>query len=537
MRAWPALTLSCLLALSACSTPEPADSQASAPPTQFLYAEQSIAQLQARMEAGELDSRTLTRAYLDRIAQVDRSGPHLGAVLQLNPDAMTEAALRDRERAGGTVRGPLEGIPILLKDNIDATPMATTAGSLALRDFKPRQDAFLVKRLREAGAVILGKANLSEWANFRSSESISGWSGLGGQTHNPYALDRNPCGSSAGSAVAAAANLAAATVGTETDGSIICPASVNGVVGLKPTVGLVSRDGIVPISWSQDTAGPITRTVADAATLLGVMAGRDPADATTGYATLNAALDYQARLRPGGLKGARIGVLRSTFAFSPEVAKAMEGVVETLRQAGATVVDAQIPTAGQWDDDELFVLKTEFKNGLARYLTTHDAPVTSLQQLIGFNQQHAREEMPLFGQELFEQSAAMGGLNDPAYIQARSRIKRLAGPEGIDAALKAQHLDALVGAATGPAWRTDPAFKDPFPGAGYGAAAVAGYPSLTIPMGSTAQGLPLGVLFMGTAWSEARLIELGYDYEQRTQARKPPQYLPTIAMSASAAKP
>ncbi len=340
-------------------------------------------------------------------------------------------------------------------------------------------------------------------------------------------LDRNPCGSSAGSGVAASANLAAATVGTETDGSIICPAAVNGAVGLKPTVGLVSRDGIVPISWSQDTAGPITRTVADAALLLAAMAGRDSADASTGYATLNAPLDYVSRLRPGALKGARIGVVRSSFKFGPDVAKAMEGAVATLRAAGATVVDAEIPTAGQWDQDELLVLKTEFKNGLARYLTSKGAPVDSLQQLIGFNQQHAREELALFGQDLFEQSAAMGGLNDPAYIQARSRIKRLAGPEGIDAALKAQHLDALVAAATGPAWRTDPAFKDPFPGAGYGAAAVAGYPSLTMPMGDS-RGLPLGLLFMGTAWSEAKLIGLGYDYEQRTQARVPPAYRATL---------
>lgn len=539
MRAWPALLsvspMLLALAVTGCSTPTGTTRNAAAAPTQFLYAEQSIAQLQQRMQAGELDSRTLTRAYLERIAQIDRAGPRLNAVIQLNPQAMNEAALRDRQRASGAPVGALQGIPILLKDNIDATPMATTAGSLALKNFRPSQDAFLVKRLRQAGAVILGKTNLSEWANFRANDSISGWSAVGGQTRNPYVLDRNPCGSSAGSGVAAAANLAAATVGTETDGSIICPAAVNGVVGLKPTVGLVSRDGIVPISWSQDTAGPITRTVADAAILLSVMAGRDDADASTARAALNAPMDYQARLRPGGLKGARIGVIRSSFDFGPDVAKAMEGAIATLRAAGATVVDAQIPTAGQWDDDELLVLKTEFKNGLARYLTTHDAPLSSLQQLIDFNRQHARQELGLFGQDLFEQSAAMAGLDDPIYIQARSRIRRLAGPEGIDAALKAQDLDALVSAATGPAWRTDPAFKDPFPGAGYGAAAVAGYPSLTVPMGSS-QGLPLGLLFMGTAWSETRLIELGYDYEQRTQARTPPQYLPTLPAPPVAAR-
>jgi len=408
--------------------------------------------------------------------------------------------------------------------------MATSAGSLALKDFRPGRDAFLVRRLREAGAVILGKANLSEWANFRSSHSTSGWSGRGGQTRNPYALDRNPCGSSSGSAVAVSANLAAVSVGTETDGSILCPAAINGVVGLKPTVGLVSRQGILPISHSQDTAGPIARTVADAALLLGVLAGRDPADAATTNAAWNTTLDYGARLTPGALKGARIGVLRSKAAIHPDAAAALEGAIQVMREAGAIVVDAEIPTDGQWSADELELMLYEFKHGLERYLAERNAPLTTLTQLIGYNEQYRLSEMPHFGQDLFERANAKGGLGESAYIAARSRARRLAGPEGIDAALKAQQLDVLIAPTTGPAWLTDHKAGDHFPGAGYGAAAVAGYPSLTVPAGHS-DGLPLGIVFMGPAWSEARLIALGYDYEQRTRARKPPEYWPTLPQS------
>ena len=496
-------------------------------PTDFIYAELGISQLQAMMTSGELDSRTLTQAYIDRIEAIDRAGPTLRSVLEINPDALKEAALRDVERKASSVRGPLHGIPILLKDNIDATPMVNSAGSLALAEFRPATDAFLVRRLREAGAVILGKTNLSEWANFRSTRSTSGWSARGGQTLNPYVLDRNPCGSSAGSAVAVSANLAAAAIGTETDGSIICPAAVNGLVGLKPTVGLVSRHGIIPISFSQDTAGPMTRSVEDAALLLGVLAGRDKADPATQESSWNVTLDYAARLKPGALSGARIGVLRSKFDIHPDAAAAMEVAIEAMRQAGATLVDAEIPTDGQWSGDELVLLEYEFKAGVERYLKQHDAPLQSLTQLIGYNARHRELEMPLFGQELFESANARGGLGEYAYTSARSRARRLAGPQGIDAALKAQRLDALVAPATGPAWRTDPVNGDDFPGAGYGAAAVARYPSLTIPMGHSS-GLPLGIVFMGKAWSEARLLELGYDYEQITLARRPPAYLATI---------
>jgi amidase len=491
-----------------------------------LVEEASIAELQARMSRGELTSRQLTQAYLDRIAALDAGGPSLHAVLALDPQALADADVLDAERAAGHVRGPLHGIPVLLKDNIDALPMATTAGSLALAGHHPPRDAFLVARLRAAGAVILGKTNLSEWANFRSTRSVSGWSGVGGQTKNPYVLDRNPGGSSAGTGTAIAASLAAAGIGTETDGSIICPSSVSGLVGLKPTVGLVSRDGIVPISRSQDTAGPMTRSVADAAALLTAIAASDSNDVDTADAGRHAT-DYTAHLRPDALRGARVGVVRKSMGFHPDVDAAMERAIATMRAAGATVVDANIPTAGKWDDIELQVLLYEFKDGLPRYLASRQAPVRSLAELIAFDKAHAAREMPWFGQELFEQAEAKGPLTDRAYLEARRKARQLAGPHGIDAALRAQHLDALVAPASGPAWRTDVILGDHFTGAGYGAAAVAGYPSLTVPMGDS-HGLPLGIVFMGTAWSEPRLIELGYAFEQLTRARHAPLFVRTV---------
>jgi amidase len=494
-------------------------SESSAP---FVYAEADISELQARMAAGELDSVTLTRAYLDRIARVDRAGPRLNAVLELNPDALKEAAALDAERQRGALRGPLHGIPILLKDNIGARPMATTAGSLALAGFRP-DDAFLVTRLRAAGAVILGKTNLSEWANFRGDPSISGWSARGGQTRNPYRLSHSPCGSSSGSAVAVAANLAAAAVGTETDGSIVCPAAMNGIVGIKPTVGLISREGIVPISFSQDTAGPMARSVADAAALLTAMAGRDDADPATATMPGRAVYDYTARLQEGSLKGARIGVLYGPLDQQPGVAPALQHAVAMLRDAGAVVVPVRLPTQGQWEAAERVVLLHEFKTGLERYLTAQQAPVRDLPALIAFNQQHADKELGLFGQELLEAAAQAGPLGSAEYIAARTEARRLAGAEGIDAALKAERLDALVAPTTGAAWPIGRGTTDDFPGGNYSAAAVAGYPSVTVPMAHV-NGLPLGLLFMGTAWSEPRLIEFAYDYEQRTRARRPPTF-------------
>ncbi|MBN8791237.1 MAG: amidase [Stenotrophomonas nitritireducens] len=492
----------------------------------FPYQEAGIAELQARITAGELDSVTLTDAYLRRIALLDRAGPALRSVIEINPAARREAAQRDAERRAGRIRGPLHGMPILLKDNIGATPMHNTAGSLALKTFRPRRDAFLVQRLREAGAVILGKTNLSEWANFRSTGSTSGWSALGGQTRNPYALDRNPCGSSSGSAVAVAANLAVAAIGTETDGSIVCPAAVTGIVGLKPTVGLVSRDGIIPISFSQDTAGPMARSVADAALLLAAMAGRDESDPATATMPGRAVYDYGARLRPDALHGARIGVLRNALAERAEIKPLLDQAVAAMRAAGATVIDTALPSEDGWEKDEQTVLLYEFKNGLNRYFQQWRTPVASLGALIAFNDAHASQELHLFGQELLLQAEQAGSLNDPIYIAARGNARRLAGAEGIDATLRADQLDALIAPTTGAAWRTTPGKGDDYPGGSYGAAAVAGYPSLSVPMGH-ANGLPLGLLFMGPAWSEPRLLELGHAYEQLTRARRPPAFAPT----------
>ena len=498
----------------------------------FAYEEADIAGLQQQMASGTLTSHALTQAYLERIAAIDDAGPRLNAVIETNPDALRDADALDAERKAGKLRGPLHGIPVLLKDNIDATPMVNSAGSLALANHRPKADAFLVAKLREAGAVILGKTNLSEWANFRSTRSTSGWSGRGGQTRNPYALDRSPCGSSAGTGSAIAANLATVGIGTETDGSILCPAAVAGLVGIKPTVGLVSRSGIIPISESQDTAGPMTRSVADAAALLTAIAAPDAVDAASKEHTDATAIDYTTHLKVDALKGARIGVVRKLMGYQPDTDAVMERAIAALKAAGATVVDAQIPTLGEWDKPEYDVLLHEFKDGLERYLANSGAPYTTLAELIEFNRNNAGKEMPYFAQEIFEQANAKGPLTDKAYIDARDKARRLAGPEGIDAALKQQDLDALVAPAMSPAWLSDPVNGDHFTGAGYGAAAVARYPSITVPMGD-AHGLPLGIAFMGPAWSEARLIELAYAYEQASKARKPPTFAPTLQLEKS----
>lgn len=518
-----------LLALSfTCAHPAFAQSSDSSDAaTSFAFSESDIASLQAKMTAGTLTSHALTQAYLDRIAAIDAAGPTLNSVIELNPDALAEADARDAERKAGQSRGPLQGIPVLLKDNIDATPMVNSAGSLALANHRPEADAPLVRQLRDAGAVILGKTNLSEWANFRSTRSTSGWSGRGGQTKNPYALDRNPCGSSAGTGTAIAASLATVGIGTETDGSVICPSAVAGLVGIKPTVGLVSRSGIIPISHSQDTAGPMARTVADAATLLTAMSGRDAADAASVQADRPAAIDYTKHLDANALKGARIGVVRKLMGYQPGTDAAMENAITAMKQAGAEVVDVEISTLGQWDEPELEVLLYEFKADLNSYLADSNASIKTLAGLIAYNKAHADKEMPWFGQELFLQAQAKGPLTDKGYIEARDKARRLAGAEGIDAALKSKHLDALVAPATAPAWLTDPINGDASTGAGYGAAAVAGTPSITVPMGDV-HGLPVGILFMGPKWSEARLIELGYAFEQATHARKAPRFLQTL---------
>ena len=527
-----AIAVSLLTACQLTTTSAPTADDAAKPQASaaFAHEEASIASLQQQMAAGSLTSRALTQAYLDRIGAIDDAGPTLNAVIETNPDALKDADALDAERKAGKLRGPLHGIPVLLKDNIDATPMVNSAGSLALANHRPKSDAFLVAKLREAGAVIIGKANLSEWANIRSTRSTSGWSARGGQTKNPYALDRNPCGSSAGTGSAIAANLATVGIGTETDGSIICPSAVAGLVGLKPTVGLVSRSGIITISRSQDTAGPMTRSVADAAAVLTAIAASDEADAATKEYTARTAIDYTAHLKPDALKGARIGVLRKAMGYQPDVDAAFERAVAALKAAGATVVDAEIPTDGQWGDAELEVLLYELKADLNAYLVGSGAPLKSLADVIAFNKQHADTEMRYFAQELFEQAEAKGPLTDKAYLDARDKARRLAGPEGIDAALKKDSLDALVAPSMSPAWPTDPINGDHFTGAGYGAAAVARYPSISVPMGDS-HGLPLGITFMGSAWSEARLVELAYAYEQASKARKPPQFLPSVQLA------
>jgi amidase len=481
-----------------------------------------------RMAAGTLTSRELTQAYLDRIAAIDDAGPTLNAVIDLNPQATEDAARLDDERKAGKLRGALHGLPVLLKDNIDVAGMVNSAGSLALANNRPVRDAFLVAQLRAAGAVILGRTNLSEWANFRSTRSSSGWSSRGGQTKNPYALDRNPCGSSSGTGAAIASSFAALGVGTETDGSIICPSSVNGLVGLKPTVGLVSRTGIIPISVSQDTAGPMARTVTDAALLLSVLAGADETDPAGKAALGHVQPDYTASLRADSLKGKRIGLLRQAMGYHPDVDAATERAVKAMQESGATVIDVKIPTWGQWDPPELTVLLYEFKDGLNAYLKAANATPGSLAALIAWNRANAARAMPLFAQELFEQAEAKGPLTDAAYRKARDDARRLAGRDGLLAVLGKEHLDAVVAPSMSPAWLTDHVLGDHFVGAGYGVAAVAGTPSLTIPAGES-HGLPLGITLMGRAWSEADLLGYGFALELKLKARR----APTFAASAT----
>jgi len=537
----------CAVLLAACqqpststsaTTPSGAPAQTATPA--FAFEEADIAGLQARMGRGELNSRALTQAYLDRIAAIDKAGPALNSIIELNADALKEADARDAERKAGKVRGPLHGIPVLLKDNIDATPMVNSGGSLALATHKPARDAFLVARLREAGAVILGKTNLSEWANFRSTHSSSGWSGRGGQTKNPYVLDRNPCGSSAGTGTAIAANLAVVGVGSETDGSIICPASMTALVGIKPTVGLVSRDGIIPISHSQDTAGPMARSVADAAALLAAMTGRDDADPATSGAFGHTVFDFAPHLRADGLKGKRIGVARQLAGMEPNADRALEQAIAVLKAQGAIIIDpVDLPHVNDLGDAEFAVLLNEFRHDLEAYLQKSKAPVRTLAELIAFNKAHAAQEMPWFGQELFERAQAAGGVASPEYLEA-IRAKRLAGPEGIDVALKTHQLDAILAPTWGPAFPTDLLLGDhivsgdPTIGGVSQLPSVSGYPSITVPAGMV-HGLPVGIAFMGTAWSEPTLIEIAYAYEQASKARTPPRFLPTVDYTLTSA--
>jgi amidase len=503
----------------------------------FELAEITIADLQEGMRSGKFTSRSIAEHYIARIEAIDRKGPMLHSVIELNPDAMEIAAELDRERKEKGPRGPMHGIPVLIKDNIaTADKMATTAGSLALVGSKPPADAFVVQQLRQAGAVILGKTNLSEWANIRSNRSTSGWSGRGGLTRNPYALDRNTSGSSSGSAVGVSANLCAVAVGTETDGSIVSPSSINGIVGIKPTIGLISRSGIIPIAHTQDTAGPMARSVRDAAILLSAMAaGNDEhtaPDAKSGR-PMPAGPDYTQHLNPAGLKGRRIGVVRKYFGFHPDVDKIINTALDALKAQGATLVDpADIATIGQFDDAELTVLLYELKADLNRYLSMlgSGAPVHSLKDIIEFNERHADKEMPYFGQDLFLKAEAKGPLTSKEYLDALHKCGRLARKEGIDAVMDKHKLDALVAPTDSPAWMTDLVDGDHFLGGSSTAAAVAGYPGITVPAGYV-RGLPVGISFFGRAWSEPILIELAYSFEQATKHRRPPGFLPTADLS------
>jgi amidase len=497
----------------------------------FELEEATVGQLAADMSAGRRSARRIVELYLERIAAIDRSGPTLRSVIELNPDAVDAADALDAERQGGRVRGPLHGIPVLIKDNIDtADRMQTTAGSLALEGSTAPRDAFIVERLRAAGAVLLGKTNLSEWANFRGKASSSGWSGRGGQTRNPYVLDRSPCGSSSGSGVAAAANLATLTIGTETNGSIVCPASANGIVGVKPTVGLWSRSGIIPISHTQDTAGPMCRTVTDAAILLGALVGVDPRDPATAASRGKTESSYPVRLAPDALRGARLGVARKGFGFGAKVEAAFDEALRALRTAGAVLVEpAELPSIEPLGADELELFRYELKAGLEAYLATRAAavPHRTLQDLIAFNERHRERELSYFGQEYFLESAAKGPLTTPAYRALRRRLLATARAN-FTGLLTRRRLDAVVCITAGPAWCIDLVNGDQFTGGNPSYPAITGAPHVTVP-GGQVQGLPVGLSFFGPAWSESRLLGYAYGFEQLTRARALPAFRPAVA--------
>ena len=505
----------------------------SLPAAPFELDEITIDDLSSGFKSGKYTVRSIAEKYVKRINEIDKAGPAINSVIQLNPDVLKIADALDKELKEKGPRSPMHGIPVLLKDNIDtADNMETTAGSLALLDAKPQKDSFVVKQLREAGALILGKTNLSEWANMRSSHSTSGWSGRGGLTKNPYALDRNCSGSSSGSGAAAAASLCTVAIGTETDGSVVSPSSLNGLVGIKPTVGLVSRSGIIPISHSQDTAGPMCRTVRDAAILLGVMAGADQEDEATKNNQRTNFTDYTKFLEKDGLKGARIGVLRQYFNFLPSVDKIINASLEILQQRGAILIDpVVIDTLGKFDDSEGAVLRYELKADMAAYLKHRGNGTSfhSLKDLIDFNEKHADKEMPYFNQELFLEAEAKGPLTDKDYMEAVEKNHRMTREEGIDAVMNKHNLDAIVSPTDSPAWMTDLVDGDHFLGGSSQLAAVAGYPHITVPAGDVF-GLPIGISFFGRAWSEPVLLKIAYGFEQATNARKPPKFLPTLKL-------
>jgi len=499
----------------------------------FELDEVSVADLQEGMKSGKFTARSLSEKYLARIEEVDTGGPRLNSVIELNPGALSIADSLDKERKAKGPRGPLHGVPVLIKDNIStADRMMTTAGSLALVGAKALKDSFVAQKLRAAGAVILGKTNLSEWANIRSSHSTSGWSGRGGLTRNPYALDRNPCGSSSGTGAGISANLAAIGIGTETDGSIVCPSSSNGLAGIKPTVGLVSRAGIIPIAHSQDTAGPMCRTVRDTAILLSALTGIDPDDTATAASAGKAQADYSQFCDPNGLKGARIGVARKYFGFSDTVDALMEEALDVMKKQGAILIDpADIESFGKFDDTELLVLLYELKADLNAYLARlgPNAPVHTLKEIIEFNERNRPKEMPWFGQDLFIKAEAKGPLVEKEYLDALAKNHQLSRVEGIDALMDKHRLDAIVAPTGGPAWITDLVNGDHSTGGSSNAAAVAGYPNINVTAGFLF-GLPVGISFFGRAWSEPTLIRVAYAFEQATKARQTPRFLPSVGL-------
>jgi len=504
-----------------------------ASPAAAALEEATISDLQAGMKSGAYTAVSLAEAYLARIQKLDKGGPALNSVIELNPDALVIAEKLDRERKKGVLPGPMHGIPVLIKDNIDtADRMTTTAGSLALSGSIAAKDSFVAEKLRRAGAVILGKTNLSEWANFRSTRSTSGWSGRGGQTRNPYVLDRNPCGSSSGSGVAVSSNLCAAAIGTETDGSIVCPASTCGIVGLKPTVGLVSRSGIVPISHRQDTAGPMTRTVTDAAILLGALTGTDERDEATQAGAGKSHPDYTVFLDATGMKGARIGVARGMFGFHDQVDKLMDDAIKVMKDLGATVIDpADIETNDKYEDSDFEALLFEFKADINKYLGAlgDGAAVHSLSELIAFNEANKEKEMPHFGQEIFLMAEKKGDLTSEDYLKALEKVQRLSRAEGVDATLNKHSVDAIVAPTDGPAWLTDWVTGDHYLGGSSSPAARAGYPDITVQAGFVS-GLPIGISFFSRAFAEPLLLKLAFAFEQATKHRRQPRFLPRAEM-------
>ena len=503
----------------------------SVPDAPFELLELEIPQLQRLMESGTRSSKALTQLYLDRIEAIDRNGHQLKSVIEINPDAITIAAQLDQERNANGPRGPLHGVPILIKDNIDtADNMSTTAGSLALIGPAPDKDAFIVQKLRAAGAVILGKTNLSEWANIRSAHSTSGWSGRGGQTRNPYVLDRNPCGSSSGSGAAVSSNLCSVAIGTETNGSIVCPSSACGIVGIKPTVGLISRAGIIPISSSQDTAGPMARTVRDAAILLAILAGEDSEDSATLESHNQKQTDYTQYLDAEGLKGARIGVARNFFKPVGKLDKIMDESLQAMRDAGAELIEFEsLKNIDDVGSAQTIVLQYELKASMADYFAHRGnrSPMKSLADLIEFNLAHRDAEMKYFAQDFFEAAQKRGPLTDFAYLEAQAKCLRMARTEGIDAAMEEHKLDAIVAPTLGPACAIDLVNGDHWLGGSTDLSAISGYPSISVP-GATVQGLPVGLTFMGKRWGEPTLIKLAYAFEQKTKVRKPPEFIPSL---------